>query len=546
MAVATASRPRHRVKAGSRRLEASAGTLTENVRSRTAFQAGDPLDQAMSGWSGSRGSADRDWLSSRLTAVARSRDAARNDPLAAGLARRKRAHVAGWGWLCQPRPDMAALGIDTSTKAGKASRDRLIRSMKRQWKYFADDPIFRCDVERSLDADLLLMLATTHKVVDGEAVVLICWKERTDGFRYSTCFQIIDPDRLANPMGRPDSDRLRAGVELDEDGAPVAYHFLRSHPADIGFGLGSLQTDRVPAREDWGRPRVLHLFEKRRAGQHRGIGDLVASLRRFRTLEAYTDAELRSKVVNALVLAQYTSSMGGEILAEIFGGGEAEKLMALRSSFYEESGLSVAGSRVINTFPGDKLDLNRQARESGDYADFAHAIAAQCAGPAGSTYEMITGDFTRHNYSSGRMSLGEAWREVLLEREITAKQLMTPLRLCVLEEAFYAGHLDLPDSVPDFWEELGAYSACEWIGPPRGAIDPVKEPTGHALRLGNLSASPQEIAAEDGRDFDEVLEETADAKERLQAMGLSMADLGHMIGAASQAQALSGDEDIAS
>lgn len=525
-------RPRYRVKAGARRVSASAGVLTEGARPRTAFAAADPFDQALSGWTGSRGSADRDWLVGRLTAIARSRDAVRNDPMAAGLVRRKRAHIVGWGWLCQPRPDLAALGIDTSTEEGKAQRDRLIKSLKREWRYFARDPIFRGDVERQLDFDMMLMLAVTHKIVDGEAIVLVCWKERKDGFRYSTCFQVVDPDRLANPMGRPDSDRLRAGVELDEDGAPAAYHFLRAHPADIGVTVDGLRTDRIPAREDWGRPRVLHLYEKRRAGQHRGIGDLVASLRRLRTLESYTDAELRSKVVNALVLAQYTSSMGGEILAEIFGEGQAKHLLDLRDQFYEASDLSVGGSRVINTFPGDKLDLNVQSRQAGDYADFAHAIAAQCAGAGGSTYEMITGDFTRHNYSSGRMSVGEAWREVMVERELIARQLTTPMRLCVIEEAFYGGYLDLPDTAPEFWAEVSAYTECEWIGPARGAIDPVKEPTGQALRLGNLSASPQEIAAEEGRDFDEVLEETAEAKERLQKMGLSLADLGQVIGAA--------------
>jgi ribosome-associated toxin RatA of RatAB toxin-antitoxin module len=215
--------------------------------------------------------------------------------------------------------DAAALGNDTGTVAGWEQLDALIASMKREWRYWADDPIFRCDWEQSLDFDLMLMLAVTHKIVDGEAVGLVCWRERKDSFRYSTCIHLVDPDLLDNPMGQPDSDRLRAGVELDEDGVPVVYHFRRQHPADVGLGYNALVTDPVPAREDWGRPRVVHLFEKRRAGQHRGIGDLVSSLRRFKTLEAYTDAELRSKVINALVVAQYTSTMGADMLAEIFG-----------------------------------------------------------------------------------------------------------------------------------------------------------------------------------------------------------------------------------
>ncbi|TRO96736.1 phage portal protein [Glycocaulis profundi] len=531
MLTASEPKPRYRVPAASRRVSAGApGLMAADGPARAPFRAADLTDQVLGGWHGSRGSADRDWLMGRMTAIARSRDAARNDPLAGGVVRRKRAMVVGWGWIFTPQPDAEALGIDTRTEEGWDQYDALVASMKREWRYWAEDPVFRCDWEEQLDFDLMLMLAVTHKIIDGEAVGILCWREREDAFRYSTALHLVDPDLLENPMGRPDSDTLRAGIELDEDGRPGTYHFRRQHPADVGIGMGAMTWDAIPAREDWGRPRVVHLYEKKRAGQHRGIGDLVSSLRRFRTLEAYTDAELRSKVINALVVAQYTSNMGGEMLAEIFGQSEAKDLMALREKFYTDSDVSVAGSKVINTFPGDELKWNTESRETDDYADFAHAIASQCAGPAGSTYEMITGDFTRHNYSSGRMSKGEAWREIEVERAMIAKQFATPIRLCVMEEAWYAGRLALPPNAPDFWDEVGAYVRGEWIGPPPGDIDPVKEPQGRALRMANYSASPQQIAAEEGRDLDEVIDEVMHAKRRLQRHNLVPADLATILG----------------
>jgi capsid protein len=143
---------------------------------------------------------------------------------------------------------------------------------------------------------------------------------------------------------------------------------------------------------------------------------------------------------------------------------------------------------------------------------------------------MITGDFTRHNYSSGRMSVGEAWREIEVERALIGKQFASPIRLCVMEEAFYAGRLALPPDAPDFWDEVGAYVKGEWIGPPRGSIDPVKEPQGQALRMANFSASPQQVAGEDGRDIDEVIEEAMHMKRRLAKLGLVPADLVTILG----------------
>ncbi|RKQ95429.1 phage portal protein [Maricaulis maris] len=515
-------RPRVRVQAGSRRVQpASTGTLTEQYR--PAYRAADPLDQALGGIQRSRGSADRDWLHNRLSAVAGIRDSVRNDPMAASMVRRRKALEVGWGWIFKPRPDAEALGFNLEDEADEARFDALIDALKREWRRWAEDPLFRCDWESELDFDLMLGLAVRHRIIDGEAVGLVCFREEEDRigrFKYGTCLHLIDPDRLANPMGRPDSDTLRGGVALEEDGRTAGYHVTRGHPADVSGSFKGLQTDYYPAREPWGRPRVIHLFDKKRAGQHRGVSDLVASLRRLKTLEAYTDAELRSKVINALVVASFSSEMGGDYLAELFGDDkQANALLDLRNQYYETAGIAVGGSKVIQPFPGERLEWNTEGRKADGYADFVFSLAAQVAAGGGGTIEMVTGDFTRHNYSSGRMSLNEAWRDVEVDRALVAKKFATPLAMCVFEEAFYAGRLPLPVNAPDFWDEPGAYVRGEWIGPPRGHVDPVKEPQGGALRAANLSSSLEQIAMEDGNDPDDVIEDNRRFRRRLERRG---------------------------
>lgn len=512
---------------------ADAGVLSGGPRS--AYRASDPLDQAIGGWRGSLGSADQTWLHGRLTAIARARDLERNDPLASGAVSAKAAALVGPGWRFSSAPDASALGLEVRDPAIK----RLADSIEREWRYWANDPLFRCDWEEQLDFDLMLLLAVRHKVIDGEAVGIVCWRPRRDAFRYSTAIQLVDPDRLTNPAGRPDTATLRGGVEFDADGRPYRYHIREGHPADIGLAaMKGLRSTAFAAREPWGRPRVIHLFEKKRAGQSRGVGDLVSGLRRFKVLDAFTDAELRSSLINATIIASLTSSMDSEYLSEVLGSKqETEAVLGLRSQFYDDSQISVGGSKVLKFFPGDSLAINDQPRQTPAYGDFVHAIAAQLGGGMGSTYEMITGDFTRHNYSSGRMSMLQAWRQIVTERALIAKKWATQVLLCVTEEAWYGGHLDLPMDAPDFWDAPGAYVRGRWIGPSRGQIDPVKEPQGQRLNMENLSMSPSDIAAENGRDFEEVVITTSRDLDFAREMNVGMGDLRTMMAAQGTSEA---------
>ena len=75
-----------------------------------------------------------------------------------------------------------------------------------------------------------------------------------------------------------DTDRLRAGVELDHHGAPRAYHIRQALPGDcflyfprgeasLGDGNGPYIWTRVPRETAWGRRQVLHVFEPEHPGQ---------------------------------------------------------------------------------------------------------------------------------------------------------------------------------------------------------------------------------------------------------------------------------------
>src|SRR5690606_36398358 len=132
--------------------------------------------------------------------------------------------LVGGALRLNSKPDAEALGLDTD------AAHALGRQIQSKWRGWAEDPVFRCDAERQLPFSGVAGLVAREFVGVGESVYVLRWRER-EGWPYRTAMQVVDPDRLGNPNGMPDSDTLRGGVEKDEDGAPIAYHIRRGHPA---------------------------------------------------------------------------------------------------------------------------------------------------------------------------------------------------------------------------------------------------------------------------------------------------------------------------
>ena len=116
---------------------------------------------------------------------------------------------------------------------------------------------------------------------------------------YATAIQIIDPARLCNPNGLMDTERLRAGVELDRHSAPRAYHIREAMQGDYWMGTAPYTWKRVPRETAWGSRQVLHVFEPERPGQTLGKSGIAAILAKSKTLERFQDVNLEAAIVNA-------------------------------------------------------------------------------------------------------------------------------------------------------------------------------------------------------------------------------------------------------
>ncbi|MEO0385053.1 MAG: phage portal protein [Pseudomonadota bacterium] len=485
--------------------------------SQSAFRAASTTDQDMAGWRPSLASADADWNLERNTVVARVTDLLRNDPVAVAGRSRRTDMVVGSGLRLQARVDYAALGLE------RDDAKALNKAIEREWRTFANDPLKRCDVTGRHSVGEMMRLAEKESY-RGEYLMAVRWKPNS-GARYATALQLIDPDRLSNPNYSMDTPELTAGVERDADGLPVAYHIQNAHPGDIfGVARGDQWSWTREARlTPWGRPRIIHGFEADRVDQTRGVPDLAPVINRLKMLTRYADAEVASAVVNAMFAAFIKTGHSPEDAASMLMDVDDHKL---REQTYEK--VKFNGVRLPVLAPGDEIEIPDASREHGGFTNFMTSFLQSIASTLDLSYEQLSMDFSNTNYSSARAALNEVWRSVDRRRKGFVSQCANWIYMAFLEEALDR-YIHVPDGLPGFWDAPAAWMRCEWIGPGRGFIDPVKEAQGAELRVNNLTSTRTIEAAMQGYDLEELLDMLEQEKEMMADRDLSAADLGSML-----------------
>ena len=471
----------------------------------------------MSNWFPARMPADVDLLPDLPTLVARSRDLDRNNGVAAGSLQTLQDNVAGTGLRLSAMPDYRALG-QTIEWAEEWSRD--VESL---WKAYAES--CACDIAGELNFAAMTQLVFRSALENGEALALSMWMERNET-PFKTCMQLVESDRLQNPWGTPTfqgigpTPNLIAGIEKDDFGRPLAY-WIRKSPIYLNgwmlqLPVNAYDYERVPAETSWGRRRVLHMHAKERIGQSRGRPILTPVIEQFRMLDSYQRTELQSAIVNALVAGVIETPVDPATLAEMVGGNGADYLKTKN-----EYRVQLEGGSMIPLYPGDKMTPFMPARPAAQYSAFVETVLRHIGTAIGLPYELVVKDFSKTNYSSARAALMEAWRFFMGRRKWLADNWAAPVYKLWLEEAVNAGLI----KAPDFYQNQAYYSRSKWIGPGRGWIDPVKEAEAAQLRMQSMISTLEIECAEQGLDWNEVIEQRAIENARLKELGLTVPDI---------------------
>jgi lambda family phage portal protein len=467
----------------------------------SAHMGASQISRELAGWSPVAGSGDSDLLWDLGALVPRARDLDRNHGIAQGARQTKTDNIVGVGYRLSPTPDYRALSRD------KVWAMEYSRQVRAAWRPWAETPA--CDAAGTQNFHGLTRQVFNGCMLNGAAVALPLWLPSPRS-PYATKLQVMEADRLSTPVGRMDGQYMRGGVEIDDYGKPLAFWVRKAHPGDAYIGVlpNLVQWERIEAETVWGRKRVIHVADLDRAGQHRGKPDLSAVLTQFKMLDHYQRTEIQAAVVQAMVAAFIETPMAPESLATLFGGDVTSPEFQSYLAQKNEYRVALKGAAVLPLFPGDKMSPFTPTRPNGVYGQFVDNVLGHIAVGLNMPPELLTKNFSKMNYSSARAALMEAWRFFIGRRKWLVDLWATPVYELWLEEAINAGLIEgvTPEQ---YYANRYAFSSCKWIGPGRGWIDPVKEATASKIRMENYLSTLEMECAEQGLDWEEVLEQRA-------------------------------------
>lgn len=502
---AIAAKPRVRVQAPTVRTSMSAMPEIETAHAAASLRARD-----MATWSPGRMSPDSALLTELDTIVARSDDLARNNGIAAGAERTSVDNVIGPRLMCRPTPNRVAL------KKTADWADGWSREVASEFSSFADTTWF--DAGDRLNFHSATRLAWRTIGSSGEVLALPLWLTDRKS-RWNTCLQLVDPARLSNPNNSADTATLRGGIEVDQYGAPLAYHIRKTHPGDyVGFTVPSVQWERIPAYLPFGRQRVIHLFDPERIGQNRGKPFVTSVARMFNSLDKLMFEKLRVAVLDAMIFAAIETPVDQETLAEMVGGDKKTDF----ETTLKEWRVQMRGGAMIPLPPGTKMTAFSPTRGTSELESFATLMLRHIAVGLNLPYELVFKDFSKTNYSSARAALLEAWRYFLSCRQLISDGWASPIYELWFEEAVNDDRI--PDCKPlDFYKNRVAWTRARWIAAGRGWVDPVKEAQAAQLRMQLGISTLDDECAEQGRDWRENIEQIAREQAFIRELGVVLA-----------------------
>lgn len=476
---------------------------------------------SMRGWNPSANTPDTDIIPKLDSLRATSRDLFMNTPIATGALRRDRTNVIGFGLRLQSQIDREYLGLNDEEAT------QWERNTEREFFSWANN--IECDAARTLTFNQLTSLAYFSASLSGDVFVLLPRIPRR-GQVYDMRVKLIEADYCSNPMMQFDTVRIAGGVEVDDDSAPIAYHFRKlSMNSMLGFPVSAADKwERIPAYgPNSGRRQVLHLFEKERPGQRRGVPMLAPVVEELKSLTRLSKAELQAAIINAFftVFIKTTtpavSPMEGGFIpaAPGYPSGAPGVSMLNPSDDRDSRTYEMGAGNVIEMEDDQSVDVADPKRPNQLFEPFFIAIVKQIGSALNLPFELLMLHFSA-SYSASRAALQEAWKHFRERRLWAATYFCQPVYVEFLTEAILKGRI----SAPGFFSDpviRDAWTGSSWAGPGQGQLDPLKETKASVLKVQNkLSTHEDEFVAMNGGDWEGAMTRLSREKTFLEELGL--------------------------
>lgn len=456
------------------------------------------------GWLPFAGSADSDMVVDRRIMRMRSRDMQRNNPLARGATNTVVTAVAGTGLVLRSRINAKALGLtDDDAQAWQSNTET-------EFRLWADSPD-SCDAERTLDFYGLQSLALRSCLDSGDVFATLPMIPRQSSI-YDLKVQLVEADRVCNKSYGPDADDIFGGIRRDQFGAPTAYQILKKHPGGL-LSPQNMEWQEIPAfGAKTGRRNVVHLYDKLRPGQSRGVPYLAPVIEMLKQLSDYSDAELRAALVASLFTVFVRSETG-------FGLEPDNTGLAQTTPAKTGDTMKLGSGAIIDLANGEDISTANPGRPNSQFDPFVLACSRQIGAALEIPFEILIKHFTS-SYSASRAAMLEAWRFFKGRRAWMSSMFCQPIYEPWMDEAVAIGRI-VAKGYFDDPAIRAAYLRSEWIGDSQGSIDPMKDAMAAEKRLGLLLTTfSDETVNWSGHDWEDVVKRRSREEKMIDVAGL--------------------------
>lgn len=343
---------------------------------------------------------------------------------------------------------------------------------------------------------------------DGEVFI-----QKRSGRKFGTlgvAFKFVESDHVDETLNRvhPGSkNRIRMGIEIDEDDRPVAYHVLTTHPGEHVWAIGNRKYVRIPANE------MIHIYVKSRPGQTRGEPPMCAIMTDAKMLAGYREAEITNR---RLAAAKSGFFVRDENAGPVSGVADAVDPDSGQLQMEVEPG-------VMSVLPNgyDFKAFDASASQT-DYAAFERQILRSIAAGLGPSYFDLAMDLENVSYSSvrqGALSDRDFYRGM---QRFFIDRFAVPVYAHVLQNILDFGETGLPSSPRVYAKFLKAATfrprGWQWVDPQNEVKAAIE------ARKGRMASLTSQLA-EQGLDFEEVAMQIAEEDKLLETLGIDMAEV---------------------
>lgn len=370
-------------------------------------------------------------------------------------------------------------------------KDKTVQRLWSEW-------IKRSDVEGELDFAGQQLAAFRAMLEAGDSLVRFVPRP-LDTPGVPLRLQVLEGDFIDEGRdGEIDGRRVRLGVALGDWDVRDGFYVHPRHPGEAGVsvsGAAGLSPSRLIARTEF-----CHLYRPLRPGQVRGVPLMAPILMTARDFADLMDAVIVKARMEACLGLIVTSEGGGDrgLPGTVAQGEAGEPIDRMRPGMI----MRFRDGETVQSFsPASSTQVEPIA-----------LVALQGIAAGGMlTYDQLTGDLRRANYSSLRAGKIEFRRLVeQLQWLCVVPKLIDPVVERFLETAMLADKL----------RRRNAPYERQYIMPANEPIDPKKDLEADILAVRAGRMSPQEFIASWGNDPDTVLADIADFWAAVDAKGI--------------------------